>query len=91
MSTLAERKTCLLKKFKKLLNFSNVTYTRSKSEHWHLYVHLSQPMDREQRMLLQGVLGSDSTREILNWNFAKQTQQECFFIEVTEDERLLKL
>jgi hypothetical protein len=48
-------------------------------------------MDREQRMLLQGVLGSDSTREILNWNFAKQTQQECFFIEVTEDERLLKL
>lgn len=74
----------LLARFDRILGVHHVNYTRSKSRHWHLYVHLNEPVSREARVLLQGILGGDPARALLDWDWAigRGQKSECFLLEV---------
>jgi len=76
-----ERAKSLLTRMKKIIGWTNVRQTRSRSGNWHLYVHLGNPIPMRERMLLQGVLGSDPVRSILDWDTAHD-QEECFLFEL---------
>jgi hypothetical protein len=61
----------MLGSLKKLINYSVVTYTRSKSGFWHIYVNLKAAMDYKERILWQSCLGSDRMREALNFTYTR--------------------
>jgi hypothetical protein len=82
-----------LKLLAKLVPYSNCTVTRSKSNKWHVYVDLKKALAREDRVTLQATLGSDRTREILNYTYAaKGGIGECFLFERKDaDHELLRI
>ncbi len=78
----------LLKQFSPHLFVSHVLMTRSKSRHWHLYVHLMNPLSRMDRLFWQAALGSDRTRAGLDWIWAQRGhEEECFLVELPEAKR----
>jgi len=57
-------------------NFT-VTYTVSKSNRLHAYLHFHKPQRIEARLALQAVLGSDPVREMLSlWNWSEGNREE---------------
>lgn len=73
----------LLGGFSKQLGVESVTERRSKSGNWHLHVRLTAPLERAERVLLQGLLGGDPVRAILDWLWVRQGHaEECFLAEV---------
>lgn len=67
----------------KPVQFMRVSYTLSKSKHWHVYVTLASPLTAPERYLLQSILGSDPIREALNYRTFKQTGvDECVLFEL---------
>ena len=66
-----------------LLGVAEAWYTHSKSRgHTHVFVHLHEPMSQRERALVQGALGGDPKRAILDWRWAEQGGAgECFLIE----------
>jgi hypothetical protein len=55
-----------------LLGIYKLTVTRSKSRNWHVYVYLRQSFDQRTRVLLQGALGGDPKRAILDFRRTEQ-------------------
>lgn len=56
-----------------LLGIDHVTFTRSKSQNWHIYVYLTESFDQTTRVLLQGALGGDPKRALLDWRRTEQS------------------
>lgn len=81
----------------RLLEITAVEQTRSKSGNWHLYVTFDREIPRTERVLIQGLLGGDPKRAILDWQWATQnadlddldvgSHAECFLIEVPKYRR----
>ena len=79
----------------RLLEVVQVEQTRSKSGNWHLYVTFNREIPRTERVLLQGLLGGDPKRAILDWQWATQCDaendhrelSECFLIETPKYRR----
>lgn len=78
IDTEAELELCrqLLAMCKTYLDFTHATVTRSKSNKWHVHVHLKTPRPLPERILLQARLGSDRKREVLNF-LADGRCKEC--------------
>jgi hypothetical protein len=76
---------------RELLGIEDMRFTRSRSGNWHVYLSLSEPLDRKDRLLLAGVLGSDFKRTVLDWRWAIELNAEdCFLVEksrVVADDR----
>lgn len=86
-AALADAKV-LLKQFSPVLFVSHILMTRSKSNHWHLHVHLMDPLPRMDRLFWQAALGSDRTRAGLDWIWAKKGNEgECFLVELPGAQR----
>ena len=66
-----------------LLGVAEAWYTHSKSRgHSHVFARLHEPMSQRERALLQGALGGDPKRAVLDWRWAEQGGVgECFLIE----------
>lgn len=72
----------MIGKFAGSFKLARVEETRSKSGNWHLYVRLSEPMERQDRMFWQAALGSDPVRAALDWIWFREGYQiECFLYE----------
>ena len=55
-----------------LLGAEKAWYTRSKGGNWHVYVQLVEPLPQLDRVLLQGALGGDPRRTLLDWSRTEQ-------------------
>ncbi len=72
----------LITHFKSHLGISSAYWTESKSGNRHIYIHLNDPMPREDRIAWQGFLGSDRVREALNYLWIRDGRTlECFLVE----------
>ena len=72
----------LITHFKSHLGIPSVFWTESKSGNRHIYIHLNDPMPREDRIAWQGFLGSDRVREALNYLWIRDGMTlECFLVE----------
>lgn len=78
--------TALLTQFKKHLEINSALWCKSKTEeHRHIYVYLEKPMDRGDRIAWQAFLGSDRTREALNYMwYLGDNAGECFLVEMKD-------
>lgn len=56
----------------RLLGIEKAWYTRSQSGNWHVYARLSEPLPQLDRVLLQGALGGDPRRALLDWSRTEQ-------------------
>jgi len=66
-----------------LLGIAEAWFTHSKTrDHKHVFVRLYEPMSQRERALLQGALGGDPKRAVLDWRWAEQGGEgECFLFE----------
>lgn len=56
----------------RLLGIETAWFTVSKSGNRHVYVRLSEPLPQVDRVLLQGALGGDPRRALLDWSRTEQ-------------------
>ncbi|MEE8543328.1 MAG: hypothetical protein V3S94_05660 [Gammaproteobacteria bacterium] len=78
-----EKARNLIRHFSGHIGVKKVEWTQSKSGGWHFYVWLAHPMERLTRIFWQAALGSDRTREALNWLWAEAGNEgECFLVEM---------
>ena len=83
-----QKTNVLLKRLRYVLDYKSLSYCPSKSHnHFHIYVTLKTPMPKKERMLLQGLLGSDPIREALNWQY----DGEGFFVELGKEDKRITL
>lgn len=79
----------LLSKFGEALGVVNVTVRRSRSGNWHLHVRLREALPRLERVLIQGLLGGDPVRAMLDWFWAREGHAaDCFLAEVPGNEEM---
>ena len=76
-----------------LLGVAEAWYTYSKSRgHTHVFARLNEPMSQRERALLQGALGGDPKRAVLDWRWAEQGGDgECFLIEANRKQHEIDL
>jgi hypothetical protein len=79
-----ERARAVLHRMKHVIGWERIHETRSRSGNWHWYVYLREARPVTERMLLQGVLGSDPIRAVLDWQTARETGDESFLFERPE-------
>lgn len=72
----------IMRLFQTNLGIVGATVTRSKSDHWHVYVKLDRPHTRAERLALQACLGSDPKRELMSYLYnEKGGKQDCVLFE----------
>lgn len=73
-----------IKRFRERLGINHINMTKSASgTNVHLYVRLSKPMDRRERLFWQVALSSDCIRGALDWLWMQGGHpEECFLVEI---------